>query len=317
MFKNIHLKILALVAAMIFWVFVVSLENAFLQFPHEIPIQVFNQSSDLALASVLPGVKLTVRARDAADLRKLAANDFEVYVDLRDVGEGTHRIPVSFSSKNAEITVLRATPADIDINLEPVKQKNFTVSYDVSGQPAKGFKLQSVKLSKDSVVISGAQSALKKVSRVKAMVVMQGTEKRSFTRKVEIGAYSYEDNLIEGLKIEDGGGIEANVTIEEVSGSKEVGVKPKFIGSIANATIKNIEIFPAAVSIVAAQDVLKNISILETEPIELKDAADSFEKNVKIVLPEGVELENKAKPEARVKVEIEKQVMDVVAPQVP
>ncbi|MEK9133075.1 MAG: hypothetical protein AAB606_05215, partial [Patescibacteria group bacterium] len=76
MFKNLPLKILSLVLATVFWVFVVSLENNFVQFPEQIPIQVFNLAPDLALTGQLGTVKLGLRAADVGIMRSLSANDF-------------------------------------------------------------------------------------------------------------------------------------------------------------------------------------------------------------------------------------------------
>ena len=81
--KNLRFKILALVFAAIFWVFVVSMENTFYKLPDAVPVHVFNQAEDLALASEIGSVSLMLRADETVALKTLSAGDFEAYIDLK------------------------------------------------------------------------------------------------------------------------------------------------------------------------------------------------------------------------------------------
>ena len=303
MFKNLHLKIFALFLATIFWIFVVSLENAFFQFPGEVLIQVFNQSSDLALASVLGGVKLTLRSQDPAVLRNLSPNDFEVYVDLRNSGAGTRRTSISVTSKNPQVSVLRVDPAEVDVTLEPLREKNVPIVAQVIGQPAKGFRMNSVKLSSESVNVSGAESVLKKIRTINAVVTLQGSEEGTTTKPVLLQVLDGNGVPLDGVQIEKND-IDAVLDIVQVATTKEVGIKPQFVGALSNGTIAKVEVTPSVVTVTGPRDALDQITVLETEPIDLKDVTANFEKSEKLVLPAGVSLEPGQNQEVKVAVEI-------------
>lgn len=305
MLKNLHLKILSLILAMVFWVFVVSLENTFFELPDEIPLQVFNLAPELALSTKLPPVKLTVRASDPVALRRLSSADFEAYVDLRNIGAGQRQVPVLVTSKNAQVNVVKSDPAELALTIEPVRQKLVSLLSEVKGQPAKGFRIDSVKLSDETVAVKGAASILSKISSAKALIQLDGTETKNVTKKAKITVYDATGIALDELKI-DNEDVSVLLTIVEVSNSKQLGIRAVITGSAVNGVVKRIEVLPAVVSVKGQRDTLEKLEILETEPIDISKADASFEKRVRIVLPVGVMLEEGEKAEAVVKVEIEK-----------
>lgn len=315
MFKNLHIKLAALILAILFWIFVVSLENTFYKFPGDVQIQVFNQAQELALASKLGTVKLTVRSQDKDALKTLSVNDFEAYVDLRDVGAGKRKVPVSVTSKNSQVSVVRSEPSEMEIELEPVKQKILFVTSEVSGEPAEGYKVSGVKILDDQIKVSGAESLLKKIGFAKAVVELNGNEKQNISKTGHVEIYDREGAVLESLNIEEKE-VSALVTIIEVEASKQVGVKPVIINSLSNGVIKKIETAPAVVSVVGMKEALLAVNMLVTENIDLKDVSASFEKKVKLVLPKEIKLAQGEPAEVTVKVEIEKQDVQV-APQIP
>lgn len=308
MMKNLHLKIAALLLATIFWMVIVSLENTFYQFPGEVPIQVFNQAQNLALASKLGTVHLAIRAQDPVLVHTLSTKDFEAYVDLRNVGEGVRRVPVLVTSKNPQVSVLRIDPSELDITLEPVREKLLALKLVVSGEPAKGFRLESSKLSQNTVTVSGAESWLKNIGEVRALVALTGTENEHETKDAVIKIYDRLGVEISGLKIKDQN-VSVDLNIIETSSTKDVGVHANFVGAIANGSIKKIEVEPGVMSVAGSRDALEKVEVIETEPIELKDvpaSAQSYEKTVKVLLQQGVSVVAGGKAEVKVKLEIER-----------
>lgn len=306
MLKNLHLKILSLVLAMLFWIFVASLENTFFELPDEIPLQVFNLAPELALSTKLPPVKLTVRASDPVALRRLSSADFEAYVDLRNIGAGQRQVPVLVTSKNSQVNVVKSDPAELALTIEPVRQKLISLLSEVKGQPAKGFRVDTVKLSSEAVAVKGAASTLSKISSAKAFVQLDGTEAENATKKARIVIYDAAGVALDELKIDEED-ISALLSIVEISTAKQVGVKAVVTGSIVNGVVKRIEVAPAVLSVKGTKEALSQLEVIETEPIDLNNASASFEKKARVVLPNGVTLEEGEKGAVTVNVEIEKQ----------
>lgn len=305
MLKNLPLKILSLVAAGVFWMFVVSLENTFLQLPEEVPMQVFNQAEELALVGDLGGVRLTLRTENGVLLRNLRANDFEAYIDLRDVGVGLHRLPVSVTTRNSQVNVARVEPAEMEVRLEPVREKLVTLKLDVQGVPARGFRLVSSKLSRESVTISGAESVLKAIAEAKASVALDGTELGEVTKTPEIQFFNREKQAVSGIKIV-GEEPEVLLTVKQSELEKSVGVRPVMMGALSDGVLKRVSVEPAVVTLLGSPEVLSALDMVETQKIDLKEVTGSFEKRVKLVLPADVKFAEGQKAEVLVKVEVEK-----------
>ncbi|MEK9132822.1 MAG: CdaR family protein, partial [Patescibacteria group bacterium] len=229
----------------------------------------------------------------------------EAYIDLRNAGAGTRKVQIAVTSKNSQVTIAKIDPAEVEVELQPVRKKMVTLTVDVQGKPAKGYSLDSVKLKQSLVTVSGAETFLKKIASTRAQVILQGTETKNMTKKVQIVFYDENDLVLEGLTVEEKD-LEADVLITEVEGTKDVGVKASVSGAVVNGTVKKVEINPAVVSVTGSSENLGKLEVLETAPIDLKSATESFETKVKLVLPNGITLAPGQPLDVSVKVEIEK-----------
>ncbi|MCA9374411.1 hypothetical protein KC725_04595, partial [Candidatus Peregrinibacteria bacterium] len=86
-FSNIHLKLLALISAIVLWFVVITVENTIYIFPQELEIDVRNLGSNLSLANELPEVKLFLQV-SKEELKSLTPDDFNVYIDLGNAQAG-------------------------------------------------------------------------------------------------------------------------------------------------------------------------------------------------------------------------------------
>ena len=303
-FRNLHIKIFSLVLAILFWIFVVSLENTFYQFPAEIPIQIFNLGPELANSGSLPGVKLTLRAQDASVLKRLAASDFEAYVDLSRVGVGVTAVPVSVTVRNPLVSVTRVAPESVIVTIEPVREKQVNVKAEVLGHPEEGVRVDRSLLSQNAVTVRGAESVLAKIASAKAEVALLGNEKEDIVKPAAVHLFDQEGKEIAGLTVEDE--VTATVYFSEVEATKIVGVRAKITGSVTNGVVKKIEVNPAVVTISALREALAQIEMVETESVDVSAAPGSFEKKALLVLPLHVTVSSGQSKEVTVKVEIEK-----------
>ncbi len=185
--KNIHIKLLAVVSALLLWLFVVGVENYVYVFPTELPVKIINLGQNVSVANELAKVKVRYKATDNTGAN-INSNEFELFLDAQNLNEGSHSLEVNFISKNPKITVVAIEPPRLDLYLESITSKEVTVSNTVSGTPAKGFDLKSVKLSQDKIKISGAASVLAGITDLPIRVSLDGTENADFSRKITVEA---------------------------------------------------------------------------------------------------------------------------------
>lgn len=307
-FKNLHLKIFSLLAATVFWFFVVSLENTFFEFPSEVGIQVFNLSSELALSSELQPVKLTLRAQDPLAFKEISQSDFEAYVDLRNIGAGERRIPISVTSRNPQISVVRSDPSELNVVLEPVRQKTIPLSAEVKGRPASGYRVGEVTLSASQISVKGADTILRRIMTAKAEIELSGNEREHTVKNTQIKIYDGAGAILTGFDIESND-ITANVEINEVATNKQVGVKPIISGS-PDGTIKKITSSPALVEISGMRDSLQEIEFIETEAVNVAGQTGVYKRKARLSLPDGISLTGEQSNEVEITVEIEKQTVN-------
>lgn len=290
-FKNTRLKILALVSAIILWLFVVGIENNVYLFPEELNIELRNLEEAVGLSQTLPSVKLYLKA-DKDIIENLTKSDFEVFADLKNLEIGDHNVPVSASSNNPQVSILRVEPSEISIKLQPLAEKEVNVLASYSGQPAEGYKVSELNTDVENVTIAGTQSIIDKIDEIEAKLVLDGTETSDINQKVTLvvpGSLNIPKGMVNAIPLQ----IVVTAKIESSLNEKTVEIRPKISGTDdPDSWINKIKLEPQQTTITGELEYLDTIDYLETEKIDVSklQAGESIEIN--LVVPENIELKN-------------------------
>lgn len=287
--KNWEVKILALVAAIVLWFFVVGIENNSYRFPEQIDVHAVNLPQGMSVSNDLGKASLRIRA-DQNMIKNLTKSDFDLSVDLKSAVEGEQDVPLLATSKNDNVTILKVEPTTVHVVLEPVTQKEIKIKPVVTGNPAKGYSVGNVDVTPATVTVSGGKSLLTKISSISAEIVLDGTESANFKQNVTLklpDAVSSLKNVtldLEQALIE--------VEITQDLQQKTVVVKPDLQGSLDLTTLsKKLVITPETVIIQGKEDVLQSVDNIPTEPISLETLKNSVTPvKVKLLLPKNVTL---------------------------
>lgn len=287
MFHNFSLKLLALGLAILFWVFVVSIENVFATLPYEIPAQPLNLRTDLALSSELPIVKITVRSESADIFRRLQSSDFEAYLDLSDTGAGTKEVFIRVTSKNPDVRVVRVQPNKALVTIEPIRETVLPLNVKITGKPAKDFDVMETRASIPSIRVKGAESVLRTYLAAEARIALDGKEEQSFEKPAKLVIKDASGNEVANVAVVDEQ-VLVFVKIEALKITKTVPVKVLFQGSLAHGTLAKVTSTPEVVEAQGPKEALDQISSIETEPVDLAIVQASGEKIVSLKIPEGI-----------------------------
>lgn len=186
LFKNIQIRILAILSAVLLWMFVVGVENYVYLLPNEVPVKVTNLSQNVSVAKELSKVKIRYRKQDEAGT--ISPTEFEISVDAQNLTEGEYNLPISAISKNPKVSVVAVEPATLSLKLEANTSKEIPVETVVTGIPDRDFELKEVKLSNEKVKVSGASSLLGSLKSLPIKVNLDGSENADFSRKVTLEA---------------------------------------------------------------------------------------------------------------------------------
>lgn len=287
--KNIELKILAIISALTLWFFVVGIENTVTKFPDMLEVQALNAPSDLTLISDLGTVRLRLRAKPD-EVQNISKTDFDVTVNLQNLKAGEQEVPIQAISKKSEVSIVKVEPATIKVILEEKAEKEMKVKATVKGNAQKGYTVKDIKLTPESIKITGGKSVLAKISSMVAYINLDGSESTNFQSNVILGV---EDNpqLTKMITIEPAQ-VAADVSISAEFQQKTVVIKPVLKGFLdLNTENRKLEINPTNVIIQGKAEVINQIDNLETEPIDLEALTKANAPiQSKLVLPKGITL---------------------------
>lgn len=300
--KNIKLKILALLCAIMFWVFIMGIQNTFYKFPEKVPVQPFNLATGLSVVNDLGTVELTIDT-GKEDVKNLGVKDFTAYVDLQSMGVGESTAEILVTSKNTNVNILKSTPNKIDVVIEEVDMKTVPLRHLLKGDPKEGYEISNVEMSKEEITITGAKSATKEAIEGIVIFSLDGTEIGDTVKKGSVEIVDINENKIENLQVEEGD-IEAEIQVKQISETKTVGIEPSFIGELEDGWVKKITLNPQTVIIKGSAATLSKIETVKTDKIDLRAISGTSIIKVPLNLPGDIETSDGVK-EIRVTLEIE------------
>lgn len=304
--NQLHLKILALLSAIVLWFVVITVENTVFKFPEPLDIEIINIEKNLNLSENLPTVTLYLRT-DKEDLKNFTKTDFEVYVDAKDLTAGEHRVPIVASSKSPLAKVLKIEPAEVIINLSAITEKEVDVVVEVEGHPYTGYKVDQTFSDTNKATIYGAKSVIEKVDKIVAKLILDGTENEDIKQTVVLSipeTGNKEDKLVtidpEQMVIM------AKITTEMQQ--KEVPVNVKFSNNNDKTAFEQrITISPATVEIEGKEDIISDLEAIETNAIEISSLNRNRTVELTLNPPEGILLKN---PDQKITVTLQKSGID-------
>ncbi len=291
--KNLELKILALLSAIVLWFFVVGIENTVYLFPQDLEIQAQNIPKNLTFTSDFAKAKLRLRANQDV-IKNLTKSDFEIFVDLRDLEAGDYNLPLSARINNDKVTLIKIEPPNIHVKLEPVIEKEVKIKAFTSGNAQKGYSVKEIRTDMQTAKISGPKSLVDKITMLNAAFELDGTQTTSFKQNVKLTPDKALGTESQNLTITPDQ-VSVDVTVAADLQQKNVIVKPNIQGSVDLFTIyQKVEVAPFTVVIQGQEDVLNSISYLLTEPLQLEKLKEQHGAplRAKLVLPKNVSLLN-------------------------
>lgn len=286
-FYNWQIKLLSVLAAVILWFFVVGIDNNIFVFPEPLEIQISNLGSNVSLATALPKVRVYLRMDK--DLQgSLSKNDLTATIDLQDLNIGEHKLSVLISSKN-NVTVLKTEPAEVNIKLAALAEKQVQVIANFSGSPQNGFMIKELAPAEKKVKISGARNILDKIDKVIATVVLDGSQNTTFSQNVVLTIPDLS-NLVKGsVKIEPEQ-IDVTANIVSTSQQKSLTIVPNIIGSADSKLLADrLIIQPTTIIVEGDETTLKNLNTVTTVPIDVKTILQATQPlNVDLTIPANV-----------------------------
>lgn len=322
--KDLIWKLLSVGIAVALWFMVINIENPIENRAYTIPVTFENEDAlteqgltitnidDISHSSVLIRVRGDRMALDrlgqyrssitaTVDLIRAAASegkgeDMPLYIEVK--------LPLSAGSSDS-FEIISKSPQYVTARVEGITTVEKTVQVEVIGDAANGFQVGMPQVYPEIIKITGANSLIEKVDKVKAVVSINSPSE-AVSSKVPIILYDKDSKVVDNIIMSENA---ADVYIP-INKAKTIPIKIKSYGEVADGfVLESINVDNEYIEIVGNNNIINEIDEIILPEIDLTDKTDSFNKefNMSSILPEGISILKNSVNKIVVSVEISKE----------
>lgn len=283
--KNLPVKILALIASIIMWGYVMNEENPSVNGRYTVPVEIINAPEGYDVNMGVREVTLKVRAPRSL-MAAAHESDFKAVIDLSGDTEGEYDekirtvIPQGFE-------LLGMSDDTVHVTMEALIAHGVPVDIIVNGKAAQGMELGEIKPAQQYVNVYGPRHLVDSIVKASGKIKLADNNS-DFTMRVKLTAVTADGENINNLAVLPG---ELDVTVQLVpgEGKKIVPVKPTISGILPEGyVLGEVTVQPNQVELAGANKTLADIKNVDTVPVSLHGITSTLDKDVELSLPEGI-----------------------------
>lgn len=287
--------LLALTLSVAVWILAITAEDPaeVRSYPYPVTIEVIGQDPTFILTNE-PAKTLTINLRAPKSIWTNLLTDrtsIRAIVDLSGLSAGPHTIPVQVQIVLRPVEIVSYSPSNVEVMLESLSNRTLPITVDVRGEPAVGFRADPAELSKVETTITGPESAVKKVSEIRA-ILDQSQAQEDIEQTVVLQAIDSNELPVSGVNLNPDR-VQIKQRIVQRGGYRNVVVKVDTTGILANGyRLTNISAYPPSVTVFSADPKIVDSlpGYVQTAPINLAGLKDDKDIRVSLNLPSGVSI---------------------------
>lgn len=283
--KNLPVKILALIASIIMWGYVMNEENPSVNGRYTVPVEIINAPEGYDVNMGVREVTLKVRAPRSL-MAAAHESDFKAVIDLSGDTEGEYDekirtvIPQGFE-------LLGMSDDTVHVTMEALIAHGVPVDIVVNGKAAQGMELGEITPAQQYVNVYGPRHLVDSIVKASGKIKLADNNS-DFTMRVKLTAVTADGENVNNLAVLPG---ELDVTVRLVpgEGKKIVPVKPTVSGILPEGyVLGEVTVQPNQVELAGANKTLADIKNVDTVPVSLHGITSTLDKDVELYLPEGI-----------------------------
>lgn len=288
--RNLAAKIVAMLVAVILWGYVMNEQNPSTEGSFTAQVKLVNVPEGYKVTPGTDKVKVTVRGARSLFVSSEDAN-FEARVNLREAKEGKGEYKVNIKMPQG-FELVSVQPETVEVMLDPIVSRKVRADINVNGSPASGVTVASVTQASAAVTVEGPASLVNEVDRLIGYVGLTSKNDADFALQVPLTAINEEGKEVFGVSIQPA---TMYVAVQMARGltKKIVSINP-VPGDDLNSSLELVSIKPTPlqIEIAGAENIISNLTAVNTEKISLADVYKNTDKVVKLELPPGVTVTN-------------------------
>ncbi|MBC8015239.1 MAG: hypothetical protein H7X79_05785 [Sporomusaceae bacterium] len=283
--KNLTAKIIALIMAIVLWVYVMNEQNPPVETSMEVALEVRNLSASMIATDIPESVRVKVRGPRSLIIA-LSNKDIKSYVELKDLASGRNTQKVNAVIPTS-LELVEVSPEKITFQLDTVTSREIPVEGRIIGKPAPGLALGQITYSSLTAVVKGPSQILSTVAKVAATIDVSD-KAADFALIAPLVPVDENGKQVEGVIVSPGNQ-SISLAIVPVVHKKIVDVRPNIVGVLAKGVLLNqISINPERIEISGNDKVLEKTDIIFTEPVDITAITKDTTVDVKLQLKEGI-----------------------------
>lgn len=290
--SNLTSLILSLLLAFVIWISAVTSANPNVEAEFSIPLEVRQQSSDIAIVDPLPQtVDLKILAPESIIQSLEEDNPLVAYISLTDITAGTYRflVQVQIPDQLNPIRVLEQNPEKLELKVSNLISKLLPVSIQVEGEPAIGYQTSGLSWDGSSVTVIGQDSKVQEVAVVVGILDISDST-GSISRSITLEARNTAGEIVEGVTLQPET-VLVNQSISLQGGYRNLAVNVTTQG-VVEPGYRFTSITPAPPTVMVFSEDPQLVEGLpgyvNTKPLNLNGVDGYLETILELDLPEGV-----------------------------
>lgn len=328
LFKNIGLKILSLMIAIVLWIVSMNINNPEMTKTYVAPLSLLNlnhvnesgmvilNEEELSEQDVYIKVKSTRNDLASLDSSRISASiDFSP-LDITNANNIGESIPVSVyvSIPSINYEIVDYSPRTVDVSFDELTTKDIPINIDVTGVPSNGYEVLGGNIvSPDYVTVKGAKSYVDDISTAEIYVNLDGVSSPINDQ------YPITILDINGNDVTDEFSLSsqsANVIVNVVKVDSLEISKPKISGEPQSGyEVIGTTWSPKIVDVIGDENIIQELGAIQLPDINIAGATGSVTKVIdlnELLEPIGLSVQSGAEDKCTVVVDIEPVITKVV-----
>ncbi|WP_033541316.1 CdaR family protein [Planococcus sp. CAU13] len=190
--------------------------NTMTEIIEDVPLEVYYDDTSLLVSGVPATVDVHITGPNSMVQATRQIKDFTVFVDLRNLQLGEHRVRVQTENISEQLGV-RIDPTFLNVMIEERVTQEFKIDPELNERLlAEGYVLKSITADPDTVTVSGPKSVIDSISFVKATVTEEPGLNSSVTKEARVRVLANDLTKLDNVTIEPEV-VEVEAIIEEYS----------------------------------------------------------------------------------------------------
>lgn len=293
--NNRMLKLIAIAIAIVLWLYVGTQQDPLAQHTYEVQLEMENLPVDKTASLSEETVKVRVMGRQDR-LNALSGSDFKASVDLSDVEEGEHALPVQVTLPN-EVYFARTNPSMVNVQVDALQGSEMSVEINTTGTLPDGVTLEDMSVEPQKVFVTSDDAALlAEVDSVGVSVDLASIYDDS-KQNVDVQFYDIVGNPINDERLQAlPAQVSLSIKTSQSDTEKTVPIQANLVGQLPQGVqIESVSIQPETATVSGAPEELAAIDSVRTAAIDLSQISQTTTLSVAlesdaVTTPESVSI---------------------------